>query len=523
MVRLRLLALCGILVLAELASAQPLAPQPVAPWPESPRATAPNVFYGLASADRVSLEFTPWFSDAGFDGVAAATVGWPMRGNVPANTYATAALGPVWGIRSWKYDPPETPYVWRPTVGPDGTIYVCTTNLTSGVLGKLVALKPDGTVKWSTLLTNSANVNVWTSTSPVLDQDGNLYVAWAHDRDFRSLTCISFDAAGTVRWHFEPNIELEYASHQEPVLANGTLYAALDTSFYIGNPTHRASIFALDPASGKSRWHWRSPNLDTFFDGPAVGPDGAIYHASSSNGLRGADGWLYRIWPDGTLDWSVDIGPGVNNPPAVDENNNSYLGDLVGVAYKFGPDGKMKWSYDTQSGRIYTTTAYHKGRVYVGAAGAGLHVLDAETGGKLAIYGAGYYPMGKSLDRAGNVFFYCFDGPGSVLAFGRDGQLRWQSTTGAGVSVNACIVGADGLLLASSSQSLTAFTGRTVGDLNCDGVVDNFDIDPFVLALTDEPGYKQKYPDCERMLADINGDGVVDNFDIDPFVVLLTP
>jgi len=59
------------------------------------------------------------------------------------------------------------------------------------------------------------------------------------------------------------------------------------------------------------------------------------------------------------------------------------------------------------------------------------------------------------------------------------------------------------------------------GDLNCDGVVNNFDIDPFVLALTDPAGYAQKFPSCDRMLADINGDGVVDNFDIDPFVALL--
>jgi hypothetical protein len=62
-----------------------------------------------------------------------------------------------------------------------------------------------------------------------------------------------------------------------------------------------------------------------------------------------------------------------------------------------------------------------------------------------------------------------------------------------------------------------------LGDLNCDGVVNNFDIDPFVLALSDPAGYAQRYPDCDRMLADCNGDGVVDNFDIDPFVKLLSP
>ncbi len=59
------------------------------------------------------------------------------------------------------------------------------------------------------------------------------------------------------------------------------------------------------------------------------------------------------------------------------------------------------------------------------------------------------------------------------------------------------------------------------GDLNCDGSINVFDIDPFVLALTDPVGYGQAQPDCDALLADITGDGVVNAFDIDPFVELL--
>ncbi|MGE0481782.1 MAG: hypothetical protein AB7Q17_15050 [Phycisphaerae bacterium] len=65
---------------------------------------------------------------------------------------------------------------------------------------------------------------------------------------------------------------------------------------------------------------------------------------------------------------------------------------------------------------------------------------------------------------------------------------------------------------------------RTIipGDANCDGVVDNFDIDPFVLALTNPAAYAAAFPSCDILTADINLDNAVDNFDIDPFVVLLT-
>jgi hypothetical protein len=61
-----------------------------------------------------------------------------------------------------------------------------------------------------------------------------------------------------------------------------------------------------------------------------------------------------------------------------------------------------------------------------------------------------------------------------------------------------------------------------LGDLNCDGVVNTFDIDAFVLAITDQATYAATYPGCSYMLADCNGDGAVNAFDIDPFVVLLT-
>ncbi len=61
------------------------------------------------------------------------------------------------------------------------------------------------------------------------------------------------------------------------------------------------------------------------------------------------------------------------------------------------------------------------------------------------------------------------------------------------------------------------------GDMNCDGFVNNGDIDPFVLALNDPGAYAAAYPDCDINLADINGDTYVNNGDIDPFVVLLSP
>jgi hypothetical protein len=73
----------------------------------------------------------------------------------------------------------------------------------------------------------------------------------------------------------------------------------------------------------------------------------------------------------------------------------------------------------------------------------------------------------------------------------------------------------------SASDSGYAQCGL-LGDMNCDGAVNAFDIDPFVLALTNPTQYATTYPNCNIMNADANCDGAVNAFDIDVFVQCLT-
>ncbi|MBK8913890.1 MAG: hypothetical protein IPM64_04670 [Phycisphaerales bacterium] len=73
-----------------------------------------------------------------------------------------------------------------------------------------------------------------------------------------------------------------------------------------------------------------------------------------------------------------------------------------------------------------------------------------------------------------------------------------------------------------SRWHLTSLVPFTRGDLNGDGVFNNFDIDPFVLALTDRPAYEALYPGIAAdLVADYDGDGTLNNFDIDPFVAAI--
>ncbi|MBL8880739.1 MAG: hypothetical protein JNG88_16620 [Phycisphaerales bacterium] len=62
------------------------------------------------------------------------------------------------------------------------------------------------------------------------------------------------------------------------------------------------------------------------------------------------------------------------------------------------------------------------------------------------------------------------------------------------------------------------------GDMNNDGAVNNFDIDPFVLALIDPEIYSETFPGLEGSRVyhgDCNCDGLFNNFDINAFVARL--
>jgi hypothetical protein len=60
------------------------------------------------------------------------------------------------------------------------------------------------------------------------------------------------------------------------------------------------------------------------------------------------------------------------------------------------------------------------------------------------------------------------------------------------------------------------------GDLNCDGLLNFGDINPFVMALSDPDEYAALYPGCPLVNRDINNDGQFNFGDINPFVTLFS-
>lgn len=56
------------------------------------------------------------------------------------------------------------------------------------------------------------------------------------------------------------------------------------------------------------------------------------------------------------------------------------------------------------------------------------------------------------------------------------------------------------------------------GDLNCDGAVDAFDIEPFLQAMNEPNVYDENFEVCDKTLGDFDQSGVVNPFDIEAFL-----
>lgn len=233
-----------------------------------------------------------------------------------------------------------------PMVGPDGTIYARRRD------GYLYAVNPNGTRKWKTLV----NCDSW--VSPALGTDGTIYVAGYTDlKAIRS-------ADGAILWTF-PTGNTIYSS---PAIApDGTIYfGGMDTKVYAVNPnTHQAK-----PG-------WPVVTGGAVVSSPAIDRDGTIYVGSS-------DGKLYALKPDGTYKWSpltLSLGSGVDSSPALGPDGTIYVGCWDHKVYAVNPaTGQVKsgWPYTTGYAVRSSPAVAADGTIFIGSDDGKVYALNPD-------------------------------------------------------------------------------------------------------------------------------------------------
>ena len=298
-----------------------------------------------------------------------------------------------------------------------------------------------------------------------------------------------------------------------------------------------------------------------------IGGEKLIGHGCEGNGADNTNvlGTILRIDVDGTDSDNGEYGIPVDNP---------FVGvDGVDEIFAYGFRNPYRFSFDSMTGDLYVGDVgqndieeidivtsggnygwrHMEGSFYFvfngnesgyvtdmpldvpGGLTAPIAEYDHDDGIAVVggfVYRGSAYPALEGRYVFGD-FAQTFSNDGRLFYLDADDEIREFEILGQdalGLSLLGFGQGADGTIYVLANETGVPFgdTGVVLriaspaGDMNCDGAVDFFDIDAFVMALTDPDGYAATFPDCDINNADINGDGSVDFFDIDAFVALVT-
>lgn len=284
---------------------------------------------------------------------------WPRfhgtKQNLGVGATGTGLLGAS-ATQAWKTALGNNVVFSSPTLGADGSIYICSYNEGTLAGGALTALNPNGTVRW---VYNNNNTIGRIESSPVISQDGTIYFGSYGASGTGNVYAIKNNAANTG---FVPVWVKQF---------NGPVYGtpALDSNgyLYIGTGGTDRKLYKLDSLNGNQSWSV-TPSASTNTElqtSPALSTDEATLYAVSSGetlasgSLVGAN--LYAVnTTTGAVTWTFSTGDrSVTASSPVVSGGRVFFGTLDGFLYGVNAaTGLLDWAqpFDAQA-QIYSTVA----------------------------------------------------------------------------------------------------------------------------------------------------------------------
>ena len=359
----------------------------------------------------------------------------------------------------WRYEDPGGPIsIWRPAIGPDGTIYMSALDAT------LYALNEDGSVKWTYSLgvPPGGNNDYMPGVDPV---SGTVYSDIANNK------IVAINPDGSFAWDFDVDADFD----STPVVgSDGTVYFGTDIT-----GSGEFFVYALDPAARKAGLafpqpgEWRFPVGDEVDNVPVLSPDGTtVYFVSNENNLYALKRAAREADPDpigvgpingpmGEWTYPIDTDPGdINSSPTVNPSDGTiYVGSADNhSAFAINPNGTLKWQFNPGTGRDMRSSPTFAinpisgiPTVYIGSDDGNLYALNANTGNDLWGFDTGSSVVSSPIvDLDGTI--YVGSDNGNVYAINPDGTQKWIFPTGAMVRSSPAI-GDDGFIHVGSDDT----------------------------------------------------------------------
>jgi len=303
-------------------------------------------------------------------------------------------------VCDWRY--PTQYWLNKPIVGSDGTVYL-TNSFKYGTQQTLIALAPDGTVKWQK---DNPSVH-FTWSAPLLGAEGQMIIADSRGEVF------ALDSGGNQLW------QLQLSGIVDITLgpAGQVIYAASRSD---GREPWRSVLHAIS-ADGKVLWHCELPgtvttSLPVWYFGrrqwPALvaGPDSTLY-VTSVGGKVGEPTILSAVSSVGNLLWSREL------PDEHQRKTEMYIGSQRYDPEKYEHGEEPDYESGVVTWRTLEVDTDDRFRCIVPAPDGGCYAVTR-----------------TDTPRAGKL-----------LAFGADGALRWKADLGIPDYAEP-IIGSDGTI-----------------------------------------------------------------------------
>jgi outer membrane protein assembly factor BamB len=359
-----------------------------------------------------------------------------------ALTVAASELigSPAPGTKLWEATLADTVCA-TPVLHQNGNIYVATGRESQLSAGYLQAFSPEGVMLWFERTAGGA-----LHSSPSVGSDGSICLG----TDLGKL--MSFSPEGITNWVFTASLFHPVSS--PAVGSDGTIYVRSD----IGGSER---LYSVSPQGGTN---WSAvlgkavPVANTQLSSPAVGPDGTIYVVSGLSNL-------YAFSPSGTTNWIYRLPCQIFSSPGIGSDGTLFFGAEDKAVYAISPQGNLKWRHPvtlSAPGFIESSPALAADdSVYVGLYAPG-------QGGLLALTSAGerkwFVNFGNgagsspAIDAAGNVYFTELTSP-TLHAVDASGSNTWSFSLGTGGSFISPVIGPEGVVYIAHAKKLYAIQG----------------------------------------------------------------
>ncbi|MBM3301722.1 MAG: PQQ-like beta-propeller repeat protein, partial [Deltaproteobacteria bacterium] len=252
---------------------------------------------------------------------ALADSNWSQYKNGPRRTGSSdQAASDNRGGLAWQWVINQTPWEdWHgfPTpcvIGPDNTIYFGDGENSCSGHGELIALYPNGSLKWLTSFRGEV------LSTPAIGQDGSILVT---DGRINAI-----DADGVILWNYTGSDGTILGSPL--VLDDGTICVVEEGG----------GILCLTK-EGLRAWEIADKGV---YGIPAMASTGTIlYTAKDEDGQF----WAKTLSANGSLIWACGPFQSMITAPCVADDGTAYFGGEDGHVYAVSPQGAVVWSFAT--------------------------------------------------------------------------------------------------------------------------------------------------------------------------------